>query len=157
MERLEYLVIPGKLLLMLNVDWFRPYKHTVYSVGVIYLVIQNLPRILRFKPEIIIMGTIPGPHEPKLTINTYLEPMVNELLELWRGVRIETGRSVLGSRTVRAALFCICSDIPATRKLCGFYGFKAKHGCSKCMKSFPTSTFSALMDYLGFLREEWPS
>ena len=116
----SYLNIPGNLLLMLIVDWFRPYKHTVYSVGVIYFVVQNLPRTLRFKPEnIIIVGTIPGPHEPKLTISTYLDPMVNELLELWRGVRIETGRSVLGGRTVRAALFCICSDIPATRK-CGF-------------------------------------
>lgn len=69
MERLAYLGIPGKLLLMLNVDWFRPYKHTVYSVGVIYLVIQNLPWTLRFKPEIIIVGIIPGPHEPKLTIH----------------------------------------------------------------------------------------
>lgn len=57
---------------MLNVDWFKPFKHTVYSVGVIYLVIQNLPRTVRFKPEnIIIVGTIPGQNEPKLTISTY--------------------------------------------------------------------------------------
>ncbi len=26
--------IPGNLLLMLNIDGFRPYKHTAYSVGV---------------------------------------------------------------------------------------------------------------------------
>ena len=64
-----FLDVPGNLLLMLNVDWFKPFKHTVYSVGVIYLVIQNLPRAVRFKPEnIIIVGTIPGPHEPKLTV-----------------------------------------------------------------------------------------
>lgn len=56
--------------------------------------------------------------------------MVNELLELWKGVSIKIDRSILGSRMVRVALACISSDIPATRKLCGFYGFKAKHGCS---------------------------
>ena len=30
--------------LMLNVDWFQPYKHCSYSVGAIYLTIMNLPR-----------------------------------------------------------------------------------------------------------------
>ena len=65
----SFVAIPGNLLLMLYVDWFQPYKHMPYSVGVIYLVIQNLPRTLRFKAEnIIIVGTIPGPREPKLTI-----------------------------------------------------------------------------------------
>ena len=78
-----FLDIPGNLLLMLNVDWFKPFKHSPYSVGVIYLVILNLPRMMRFKPEnIIVVGTIPGPREPKLTINTYLQPMVDELITL---------------------------------------------------------------------------
>ena len=31
----------------LNVDWFQPFTHTVYSVGVIYLTILNLPRNLQ--------------------------------------------------------------------------------------------------------------
>ena len=66
---------------MMNVDWFRPFKHTTYSIGVIYLVVQNLPRSLRFKLEnVIIVGAIPGPHEPKYTINAYLEPMVEDFL-----------------------------------------------------------------------------
>ena len=30
--------------LMLNVDWFEPFSHTKYSVGVMYLVVMNLPR-----------------------------------------------------------------------------------------------------------------
>lgn len=153
----EYLKVPGNLLLMLNVDWFRPFKHVTYSIGVIYLVIQNLPRTVRFKPEnIIIVGTIPGPHEPKLTINTYLKPMVDELLTLWNGVQIDTSNSIFGSRTIRVALCCISSDIPATRKLCGFYGFKAKFGCSKCMKEFATDSFSDSTDYSGFQRDQWP-
>ena len=44
-----FLDAPYNLLLMMNVDWFRPFKHSTYSIGVIYLVIQNLPRSLRFK------------------------------------------------------------------------------------------------------------
>ena len=34
---------------MLNMDWFQPYKHLTYSVGVIYLSVFNLPRALRYK------------------------------------------------------------------------------------------------------------
>ena len=34
---------------MLNCDWFQPYKHVTYSVGVIYLTVLNLPYSLRNK------------------------------------------------------------------------------------------------------------
>lgn len=154
----KYLEVPGNLLLMLNVDWFRVYKHSSYSVGVIYLVIQNLPRKLRFKPEnILIVGTIPGPREPKFTINTYLRPMVDELLDLWNGIQLESNKSSLGIRTIRVALALISSDIPATRKVCGFYGFNALHGCSKCMKQFPKSSFVDPPNFSGFQRDTWPA
>lgn len=59
-----FLSAPRNYGLMLNVDWFQPFKHTIYSVGVIYLVIMNLPRSERFKPEnVILVGLIPGPNE----------------------------------------------------------------------------------------------
>ena len=75
---------PHNLGLLLNCDWFQPYDFTEYSVGVIYMVILNLPRSLRFKPEnVIIVGIIPGPDEPSLTINSFLQPLVTELNELW--------------------------------------------------------------------------
>ena len=130
-----FLQMPGNLLLMLNVDWFQPFIHTQYSVGVIYLVIQNLPRAIRFKP--VIVSTIPGPKEPDYNhMNNYLAPMVNDLISLWKGINITLPQSVLG------ALCYISSDLPATRKLCGFYGYHATYGCSKCLKQFP-STFSS--------------
>ena len=60
----SFLSVPGTLLFMLNIDWFQPFEHTRYGVGVIYLVIQNLPRSVRFKPEnVIIVSTIPRPKE----------------------------------------------------------------------------------------------
>ena len=95
---------------MLNIDWFNPYEETPYSAGVIYFVVQNLPRAERFKFEnILLVGIIPGPNEPKkhmvcprmysvysamanltnlleplhmrmcILINTFLTPIVKEL------------------------------------------------------------------------------
>ena len=156
-DDVPFLQVPGNLLLMLNVDWFQPFEHTQYSVGVIYLVVQNLPRALRFKPEnIIIVSTIPGPSEPNCNhLNPYLEPMVDDLIKLWQGVHVKTPHSVFSTMVLRVALSYICCDLPATRKVCGFYGYNANYGCSKCLKAFP-STFSTAPDYSGFRREEWP-
>ena len=48
-----------------------------------YLVILKLPRLIRFRPEnIMITGIIPGPKEPK-NMNFYLRPLVKELNTLW--------------------------------------------------------------------------
>ena len=46
-----FLSNPGNYGLMLNFDFFQPYKHVPYSVGVIYLTVMNLPRELRYKQE----------------------------------------------------------------------------------------------------------
>ena len=58
-----------------------------YSVGVMYMTVNNLPRSLRYKQEnVIIVGIIPGPTEPKLTMNSFLRPLVTDLQKFWRGV-----------------------------------------------------------------------
>lgn len=46
-----FFTVEGNYGLMLNVDWFQPFKHTSYSVGDIYLSVLNLPREERFKRE----------------------------------------------------------------------------------------------------------
>ena len=72
----NFLSRPGNLLLSLNVDWFQPFHRTKYSVGVMYLVRLNLPRDERYKIEnIILSGIIPGPKEPKLTMNPFIAPL----------------------------------------------------------------------------------
>ena len=46
---------------MLNCDWFQPFDLSTYSIGVLCLVILNLSRSIRFKPEnILIAGIIPA-------------------------------------------------------------------------------------------------
>jgi len=82
----DFLVSSYCYALMLNVDWFQPFEHFTYSVGVIYLVLLNLPRAVWYKREnIILVGVIPGPSEPPLNINFYLPPLVSDLLQLWTG------------------------------------------------------------------------
>ena len=106
-----FLTNSGSIGVILNIDWFQPFKHRQYSIGVIYLVILNLPREVRYKRE------IPnthwtyswGPVEPPKNINSYLAPLVTDLLSVWHGVPFN-------NNVVRCALLCIAHDIPAGRK-----------------------------------------
>ena len=114
--------------LILNVDWFQPFKHSQHSVGVMYVVVQNLPRDIRYKEHnVIILGVIPGPKEPKETINTFLKPFIDELMDMFQGVQLKD-HSACGSSLYRAALLCVACDIPASRKTAGFPGHGALFG-----------------------------
>ena len=140
--------------LLINVDWFQPYKHVQCSVGAIYIAILNFPRHLRYRREnMILIGVIPGPHEPSLHINSFIEPLVKELLKLWKGIEM---RTMEGTQVVRAVLLCNSSDIPETRKVGGFVGHGASKGCSRCLKSFACASFSDKPNYSGFNYSAWP-
>lgn len=125
----SYFNDPRNLGVMLNVDWFDPFKRIEYSLGVIYLVLINLPRSHRFKWEnVIILGIIPGPKEPSITINSFLRPHVDELLELWHGALLnENGHQVM----YKVVLLATSSDVPATRKCGGFMAHNAHKGMIK--------------------------
>jgi len=151
-----FLSDPLCLALCMNVDWFQPYKHVTYSVGIIYLAIMNLPREERYKREnVLLIGILPGPQEPSRSINSYLNPLVEEFTTFLQGVTvsIHTHQGTI-KKLVRCALLCICCDLPAGRKVCGFLGHAARYGCSKCGKSFEGSV--GQIDYSGFDRDTWP-
>ena len=151
--RSNYFDSKYNLALMLNVDWFRPFKRSNYKVAAIMLTVLNLPREERSKKRwtiicgmlqclcitymlqflffcccCIILGIIPGPHEPSVHVNNFLEPLVKDLLELWDGVPLYEGCS----QNMKAALLCVTSDLPALRKVTQFLGHKADLGCSRC-------------------------
>ena len=137
---------------MLNVDWMQPFDHTPYSLGVLYLVLMNLPRSERFKREnIFLVGIIPGPNEPRNNINSYLSPLVDELIELWEvGVNLRHSGSLVFPERFRAALLCVACDMPASKKVCGFTAHNARRGCNKCTKEFQTRGIGEATDYSGF-------
>lgn len=146
-----FLAVPHNLALILNIDWFRPYKHTPYSVGAIYIVVANLPRSKRFRKEnLLLVGLVPGPGEPPIHMNTYLDPLVDELISLWDvGIQVTTP-DFLQPITIKAALICSACDIPACRKVLGFYGHMSKMGCSKCTKEFKYDRVSEKILFGGF-------
>ena len=124
-----------------------------------YLSLNNLPRTLRYKREnIVIVGIIQGPKEPKLTINSCLMPLVQDLEEFWAGVNIHCSNYVLDILCIWAAVICCACDIPATWKACGFVSHSAKLGCSKCLKQFPSENIAGTKrtDYSGFDKATWP-
>ena len=77
----------------------------------------NLPREERYKSKnVILFGLIPdmGTEPPA---NTFIQPLVDELLEAWHNffsAESSSGQVV----TTKMALTCVGCDIPATRKLC---------------------------------------
>ena len=149
----DFLSQPNSYGVMLNVDFFQPYKHIQYSLGAIYLTVLNLPRDMRHKQEnVILVGLIPGPHEPSHDLNSYLEPLVQDLLRLWKGLSL-TVKDLNGQYLVRCALLCVSCDLPAGRKVCGFLGHGARLGCSRCLKEFSGQVGS--MNYAGFERQSW--
>ena len=138
--------------LMLNINWFKPYDHFTYSLGVVYLVIMNLPCFHRYKRQnIIIIGIIPGPSAPPLSVNSYLSPLVTELLQLWKGVQLKVYNS--RQKVVRAALLLVACDMPASRKVCGFLSHSANLGCHRCYCEF--SEGSLRRNYSNFERTSW--
>ncbi len=106
-----FLSQPFTYRLMLNVDWFKPYKHLEYSVGAMYLTIMNLPCQIRFKEENVLLVGLIGPHEPNLNINSFLKPLVEDLLEFLEGVPLNIDGNM---QVVRCALLCVACDIPAS-------------------------------------------
>ena len=87
-------------------------------------------------------------------MNSYLEPLVDDLLVLWEGISIAP-TSCAFPIVVCGALLAVSCDVPATRKVCGFCGHSATLGCSKCLKRFPCLSFGEKLDYSGYDREVW--
>ena len=124
---------------LLNFDWFQPFLlHILNSVGVIYLVLLNLPRQPRHKAEnMIIVGMIPGPSEPSLNILSailvHLHPVLRHV-EWHTHIFVSIPQS--GAVKIWSVLLGVCWDLRAGRKVCGFMGHNANKACTKCYSTF---------------------
>lgn len=101
------------------------------------MVLMSLPRTERFKPgNVFLVGIIPGQDEPKLNINTYLQPLVVEFNVLWKnGVIIKPNGST-STTSFHAALLCVECDVPAARKVSGFSGHALNKGTVTTKEDF---------------------
>ena len=116
---------------------------------------MNLPREQRYKREnLLLIGLLPRPCEPKHDINTYLNPLVLEFKQFLKAVNMTIPEKST-QKLVKCALLCVSCDIPAGRKVCGFMDHNARLGCSRCSKSFPGTV--GHMDYSRFDCENWPA
>lgn len=68
-DGMPFLATPYNFGLVLNIDWFQPFKYSTYSAGAVYIAILNLPRTER--ENVILSAVIPGPKEPKKVMNSY--------------------------------------------------------------------------------------
>lgn len=89
-------------------------------------------------------AALPGSHEPKITLNSYLQPLLEELKQLvlqWKQLKVPQWLFVL--------VCCVSCDIPALRKISGYVGHRAQWGCSKCLSLFPTENFGEIAEKAG--------
>ena len=145
--------------LLINLDWFQPFKYTQHSTGAIYASICNLPRAERNKPEnILYLGFLPGPKEVGLEkINHYLAPIVDELKELWEGWKVPQTYDNKDGLEIRVALIIGSSDIPASRKLFGHgSAIKKCHRCpvrSKYNNEYKKNYYGDIGDYKNWISQ----
>ena len=74
---------------------------------------------------------------------------------MWNGTTLYVYTSYrIKSESVRCAILCVCCDLPAASKTCGFLGHGANLSCSKCLKVSLGEVGNK--DYSGFDRSDWP-
>ena len=92
-----------------------------YSIWPVVLTIYNLPPWLCMKHEYLMLSLlIPSPQSPGKDMDVFLQPLVEELKELWES-GIDT-RDATNDRKVfkmRAALLWTVNDFPARNSLSG--------------------------------------
>lgn len=123
------------LALLLYLDFFNPFTRAIHSSGVLCMTVLNLPRSVRYQKKwAMLIGIIPGPEEAQCHINSYLKPVVNDLLSLYEGIDIRVSGRHSEQFTSRAVLLPVLGDIPASRKISQFLSYKANKPVTSVIK-----------------------
>ncbi|XP_042939338.1 uncharacterized protein LOC122274358 [Carya illinoinensis] len=115
-------------------DGFNPFNNMSkpYSIWPVILVPYNLPPWLCMKePYLMLTLLIPGPKGPGNDIDVYLQPLVNELKELWEDGVDSYDASKSEHFRLHAALLWTINDFPAYANLSG-WSTKGKLACPLC-------------------------
>ncbi|CUA77659.1 hypothetical protein RSOLAG22IIIB_12749 [Rhizoctonia solani] len=130
---------PRDFALGVSTDGFTLFKRRRRGMSTawpILIINYNLhPRIRTRLENVICVGVIPGPKQCK-DLNSFLVPLLDELLELEAGVECSAppGPDTRGSNFVfRAFLMTIFGDIPAVAKLLMMKGHNGARPCRACL------------------------
>ncbi|KAG8741316.1 hypothetical protein FRC10_003020, partial [Ceratobasidium sp. 414] len=128
---------PEDIALGLSTDGFRLFKREFQghsSAWPIIFLNYNLPPNIRTRLEYVLcVGVIPGPNQCK-DFNSFFAPVVEELLELERGLNCSgfTPEGIAYNFVLRAFIIIIFGDIPALTKLLLMKGHNALTPCRAC-------------------------
>ncbi|XP_021734985.1 uncharacterized protein LOC110701677 [Chenopodium quinoa] len=131
----------------LTTDGFNPLRtmSVSYSIWLVVLSIYNLPPWLYNKSKYNITPLIiPGPPSLGYDIDVYLQPLIEELKELWE-VGVDTYDAVKDETfSLKASLLWTISDFPAYAMLSG-WSTKGEFACPNCNHK----TWSKYLKYSG--------
>ncbi|XP_010412528.1 PREDICTED: uncharacterized protein LOC104698838 [Camelina sativa] len=136
---LEFAAEPRNLRLGISTDGMNPFaiQNTKYSMWPVFLVNYNMSPVMSMKAEnIMLMMLIPGPTAPSNNLDVYLQPLVDDLKDLWEE-GIEVYDAYLKEKfTLKAILLWSISDYPALETLSGCK-VKGKQACNVYGKDTP--------------------
>ncbi|WVZ21047.1 hypothetical protein V8G54_008369 [Vigna mungo] len=132
----DFGIEPRNVRLGLCSDGFNPYvqaSNIPYSCWPVIVTPYNLPpEICMSKPYMFLTCLIPEPFNPKVGIDVYLEPLIDELKKLWTGV-LTYDISRKQNFILRAVLMWTINDFPAYGMLSG-WSTHGKLACPHCME-----------------------
>ena len=127
---------PQNVRLGLASDGFNPFgtMSASHSTWPVVLMPYNLPPWMCMKqPYLMLSLLIPGPSAPGNNIDVYLEPLVEELKELWDDGVETYDASTKTKFEMHASLLWTISDFPAYANLSG-WSTKGEFACPNCHK-----------------------
>jgi len=133
----EFSVDSRNVRLGLTSDGFNPFRNmsTSHNTWPVMLVPYNLPLWMCMKQTSFILSPIiPGPSLLGMDIDVYLQPLIEELQELWN-VGVRTFDALKKNNFVmRAQLMWITNDFPAYADLSGWPKKGGMHVLTVCIQ-----------------------
>ncbi|XP_037451250.1 uncharacterized protein LOC119321825 isoform X3 [Triticum dicoccoides] len=115
-------------------DGFTPYKLNAapYTCWPIFIAPLNLPPGILLKPEYIFLSlVIPGPEHPGKKLSALMQPLADELMQLWDGVETWDAYHKVNF-PMKAAFLWSVHDFPAFGMFAG-WSTHGKLACPECM------------------------
>ena len=150
----DFAADPRNIKLGIATDGFNPFGNmsTSYSMWPVFVVPYNLPPWACMDQSNFMMSLlIPGPASLGKDFNVFLEPLVEELLQLWTGVPTYDALSLEEKFNLRAAIIWSIHDFPALHTLSGRItaGYQA---CVHCDKDPCSKRIRSKICYIGHRR-----